>query len=77
MSTKEQGAPCPAAHEAERASTRALDTVMEIFGGLDHRVQEEEPVLIKNLRNGGRSRLQRRLHRGRFFDLKLREAESA
>tara|TARA_Y100000034_G_scaffold136262_2_gene211866 strand:+ start:1308 stop:1460 length:153 start_codon:yes stop_codon:yes gene_type:complete len=50
---------------------------MEIFGGLDHRVQEEEPVLIKNLRNGGRSRLQRRLHRGRFFDLKLREAESA
>ena len=69
--------PCPTAQEAEAASTRALDTVQEIFGSLNDDFDDEEPTMIRQLRNGGKARLQRRLRQGGFAQLQIKEVQSA
>jgi len=69
-------APRPLCLEAEAASSRALDTVTEIFGHLDD-FEDDEPTMIRRLKNGGKARLQRRLRQAGFAQLQLKEVKSA
>jgi len=73
-------APRPEIAEAETASSRCLDTVTEIFGHLDDEptgFEEDEPTIIRRLKNGGRARLARKLRLAGFAQLQVVEAESA
>ena len=73
-------APRPEIAEAEQASSRCLDIVTEIFGFLDDEsngFEDDEPTIIRRLKNGGRSRLARRLRLAGFAHLQVVEAESA
>jgi hypothetical protein len=67
--------------KAEATAAQTLDTVHEIFGKLiseEAEPLEDEPVLIRQWRNGGLSRLKRRLREGDFDNLPvLKVADNA
>ena len=70
--------PRPVCVEAEAASSRALQAVREIFGDPElDQFDDDEPTMIRHLRNGGRARLRRALRQRGFQDTKLEGAESA